>query len=100
VSLGRDVVDVFPVIDVDIHTCGVAVTTASICLRGHEFESPWDHVYFLILARRRLYGGMGIGMGMRFAGRGNENERYRIVAEHGNRLCTERKESERQNRKW
>jgi hypothetical protein len=34
---------------------------------------------FLILARRRLYGGMGMG----FAGRGNENDRYRMVAEHG-----------------
>jgi hypothetical protein len=34
------------------HACGVAVTTAGICLRGREFESPWGHVYFLILARR------------------------------------------------
>jgi hypothetical protein len=45
---------------------------------------------FLILARRRLYGGMGMG----FAGRGNENDRYRMVAEHGNG------ESERQNTEW
>ena len=37
---------------------------------------------FLILARRRLYGGMRMEMG--FAGRGNENDRYRMVAEHGN----------------
>jgi hypothetical protein len=37
---------------------------------------------FLILARRRLYGGMG----MSFAGRGNENDKYRMVAEHGNGL--------------
>jgi hypothetical protein len=28
------------------HGCGVAVTTAGICLRGHEFKSPWGHVYF------------------------------------------------------
>jgi hypothetical protein len=34
------------------HACGVAVITAGICLRGREFESPWGHVYFLILARR------------------------------------------------
>jgi hypothetical protein len=50
------------------------VATASICLRGCGFESPWGHVYFLILARRRLYGGMR--MRMSFAGRGNENDRY------------------------
>jgi hypothetical protein len=50
---------------------------------------------FLILARRRLYGGMGMG----FAGRGNENDRYRMVAEHRNRLCAGR-ESERQNTEW
>jgi hypothetical protein len=37
---------------------------------------------FLILARCRLYGGMR--MGMSFARRGNENDRYRMVAEHGN----------------
>jgi hypothetical protein len=42
---------------------------------------------FLILARRRLYGeiGMGMGMGMSFAGNG---------------LCAGRRESERQNREW
>jgi hypothetical protein len=28
------------------HTCGVAVATAHIGLRGHEFESPCDHVFF------------------------------------------------------
>jgi hypothetical protein len=53
---------------------------------------------FLILARRRLYGGMR--MRMRFAGRENENDRYRMVAEHGNGLCAGRRESERQNREW
>jgi hypothetical protein len=47
---------------------------------------------FLILARRRLYGGMG----MDFAGRRNENDRYRMVAERGNELCAGRRESERQ----
>jgi hypothetical protein len=51
---------------------------------------------FLILARRRLYGGMG--MGMSFAGRENENDRYIMVAEHRNGLCAGRRESERQNR--
>jgi hypothetical protein len=50
-------------------------------------------IFFLILARRRLYGGMGMG----FAERGNENDRYRMMAEHGNRLCAGRRESERQN---
>jgi hypothetical protein len=45
---------------------------------------------FLILARHRLYWGMGMG----FAGRGNENDRYRMVLEHGNG------ESERQNTEW
>jgi hypothetical protein len=50
------------------HTCGVVVATASICLRGRGFESLWGHVYFLILAWHRLYGGMGMGLG--FAGRG------------------------------
>jgi hypothetical protein len=39
-------------------------------------------------------------MGMSFAGRGNENDRYRMVAEHGNGLCAGRRESERQNREW
>jgi hypothetical protein len=35
VGLGRDVVDVFPIVDVDReHTCGVAVATAHIGLRG------------------------------------------------------------------
>jgi hypothetical protein len=40
VSLVRDIVDVFPVIDVDINTCGVAVATLGLCLRDHEFKSP------------------------------------------------------------
>jgi hypothetical protein len=41
VSLMRDVVDVFPVIDVDIkNTCGVAVAILGLCLRGHGFKSP------------------------------------------------------------
>jgi hypothetical protein len=31
---------------------------------------------------------------MSFAGRGNENDRYRMVAEHGN------EESERRNTEW
>jgi hypothetical protein len=53
-------------------------------------------IFFLILVRRQLYGGMT--MGMRFVGRGNENDRYRMVAEHGNGLCAGRRESERQNR--
>jgi hypothetical protein len=64
------------------HTCGVVVDVASICLRGCGFKSPWGHVYFLILARCRLYEGMR--MGMSFAGRENENDRYRMVAEHEN----------------
>jgi hypothetical protein len=34
---------------------------------------------------------------MGFAGRGNENDRYRMVAEHGNGLCMGRRESKRQN---
>jgi hypothetical protein len=35
VGLGRDVVDVFSVVDVDReHTCGVAVANAHIGLRG------------------------------------------------------------------
>jgi hypothetical protein len=80
------------------HTCGVAVATASIYLRGCGFESPWGHVYFfnLILARRQLYGGMG----MCFAGRRNENDRYRMVEEHRNRLCARRRELKRQNKEW
>jgi hypothetical protein len=45
------------------HTCGVAVVTACICLRGREFESPWGHLCFLILAKCGLY------VGMSFAGR-------------------------------
>jgi hypothetical protein len=32
-----------------------------------------------------------------FVGRGNENDRYRMVAEHGNGLCAGRRESGRQN---
>jgi hypothetical protein len=50
---------------------------------------------FLILARRRLYRGMR----MSFAGRENGNDRYRMVAEHGNGLCAGRRESERQ-KEW
>jgi hypothetical protein len=45
-ALGRDVVDIFPIINVDINTCGVAVATARIFLRGHVFESPWGHFVF------------------------------------------------------
>jgi hypothetical protein len=41
-----------------------------------------------------------MGMGMDFAGRENENDRYRMVAEHGNGLCAGRRESERQNMEW
>jgi hypothetical protein len=41
----------------------------------------------LILARRWLYEGIGMG----FAGRRNENDRYRMVAEHGNGLCVGRR---------
>jgi hypothetical protein len=50
----------------------------------------WVMCIFLILARRRLYGRIG----MSFTGRGNENDRYRMVAEHGNG------ESKRQNTEW
>jgi hypothetical protein len=39
-------------------------------------------------------------MGMGFAVRGNENDRYRMVAEHKNGLCVGRSESEMQNTKW
>jgi hypothetical protein len=39
-------------------------------------------------------------MGMSFAGRRNKNDRYIMVAEHGNGLCARRRESERQNREW
>jgi hypothetical protein len=54
------------------------VATARICLRGRGSESPWGYLCFLILARRRLYTGMKLGMGS--AGRGNgkgriENDR-------------------------
>jgi hypothetical protein len=41
-----------------------------------------------------------MGMEMDFAGRENENDRYRMVAEHENVLCARRRESERQNTKW
>jgi hypothetical protein len=82
VGLRRDVVDVFSVIDVHKHTCDVVVATASICLRGRGSNPFGAMCIFLILARRRLYGGMR--MRMRFAGRGNENDRYRMVAEHRN----------------
>jgi hypothetical protein len=37
---------------------------------------------------------------MGFAGRENENDRYRMMAEHGNGLCAGRRESEWQNPKW
>jgi hypothetical protein len=57
VSLGRDVVDVFSVIDVDINTHVMyAVATACICLRGCRSESSWGHLCFYFLARRGLYG--------------------------------------------
>jgi hypothetical protein len=35
-------------------------------------------------------------MGMGFAGRWNENDRYRMMTEHENGLCAGRRESERQ----
>jgi hypothetical protein len=57
-GLTRDVVNIFPVINIDIK---------HIWCSGCGFESPWGHVYFLILARCGLYGGME--MGMSFAGR-------------------------------
>jgi hypothetical protein len=38
-------------------------------------------------------------MRMSFAGRENGNDRYRMVAEHGNGLCAGRRESERQ-KEW
>jgi hypothetical protein len=44
-----------------------------ICLRGYRFKSHWGpHLCFfnLILARR----GMHVGMGMGFAGTGNEKD--------------------------
>jgi hypothetical protein len=34
---------------------------------------------------------------MGFAGRGNENNIYRMVAEHGNGLCARKRGLERQN---
>jgi hypothetical protein len=37
---------------------------------------------------------------MGFAGSGNENDRYRMVAEHRNGLCVGRRESERHNMEW
>ncbi|PWZ27880.1 hypothetical protein Zm00014a_010308 [Zea mays] len=40
---------------------------------------------------------MRMGTEMGFAGRGNQNDKYRMVTEHGNRLCAGRRESERQN---
>jgi hypothetical protein len=49
VCFGKDVVDVFTIIDVYINTH---------CLRGRGFKSPWGHLCFLILARRGMYGGM------------------------------------------
>jgi hypothetical protein len=78
---------------------------------------------FLILARRRLYGGMGIGCargggGMRMGcARGGENRNGRTRApavrgngnrlcagrrgnENGNGLCVGRRESEWQNTEW
>jgi hypothetical protein len=67
----RDVVDVFTVIDKTHMWCSSSYE--HICLRGRGFESPWGHLCFLILARRGMYGGMGIG----FAGRGNEKDRTR-----------------------
>jgi hypothetical protein len=66
-ALGRDVVDIFPIINVDINTCGVAVAIARIFLRGHVFESPWGHLCFSILATCGMYGGMRMRMG--FSGR-------------------------------
>jgi hypothetical protein len=39
-------------------------------------------------------------MGISFAGRGNENDRYRIVVEHENEPYAGRRESERQNTEW
>jgi hypothetical protein len=51
VSLGRDVVDVFSVIDVDINTHVMyAVATACICLRCCRSESSWGHLCFLFFS--------------------------------------------------
>jgi hypothetical protein len=65
---------------------------------------------FLILVRRRLYGGMRMGMGfagrgmrmgMGFEGRGNENDRYTMLcAGEWQTAEWRRRESERQNREW
>jgi hypothetical protein len=44
--------------------------------------------------------GMGNGNGNGLCREGNENDRYRMVAEHGNGLCARRRESERQNMEW
>jgi hypothetical protein len=41
-----------------------------------------------------------MGMGMGFAGRGNENDRYKMAIEHGNGLYAGRIESKRQNTEW
>jgi hypothetical protein len=49
---------------------------------GRGFESPWCHLCFLILARRELYGRMGIEMD--FARRGNAKGRTRN--ENGDRI--------------
>jgi hypothetical protein len=43
-----------------------------IYLRGRGFESSWSLFFNLILARR----GMHVGMGMGFAGRGNEKDTW------------------------
>jgi hypothetical protein len=65
------------------HTYGVVVPTASICLRGFGFKFTWGHMYFfLILARHRLYGGNGNGNVL--CREGNENDRYRMVADWQN----------------
>jgi hypothetical protein len=53
-------------------------------------------IFLKNLARRRLHGGMRIG----FAGRENENDIYRMVAEHGNGLCVRRSESVEDNMKF
>jgi hypothetical protein len=39
-------------------------------------------------------------MGIGFVGRGNENDRYRMVIGHENGLYAGRRESERQNAEW
>jgi hypothetical protein len=95
----RDVVDVFPVIDIDINTHVVAVATLGLCLKGHGFKSHRGHVcLFLILARRGLYGGIGMGMRMGFAGRGMRKteqrmrmrmREHKMMAEHENHGMTD-----------